>query len=252
MKSIITATLIGLSSALLFSSCKKVAGPGGTSAVRGNVVGLKNTIGQSEIIDITVKYGQDIEHGNYFLVNGSGNNRYYIWYNNPTWVSNGNPNLGGRIGIQVDFNYSDSNLDIAMHTAAAMNAALSADYSIVVNGDIITLTSIEHADLPDADNGTTPFNVDEANQGKADHFGTQIAMANEHVFLIYADGATFNTSTRTGANGEFTFDGLQVGSYKVYALTQDTITGEKTPIYKTIEIKEKASINELGTFSIRY
>ena len=42
MKTILTATLIGLASTLLFTSCEKVAGPGGTSAIRGNVVGLKN------------------------------------------------------------------------------------------------------------------------------------------------------------------------------------------------------------------
>jgi hypothetical protein len=253
MKSLITASIIGLTSTLLFTNCEKVAGPGGTSAIRGNVVGLKNNFGESEVIDITVKYGLDVEHGDYFLINGPGNNsRYYIWYNNPTWVSNGDPNLVGRTGIKVDFNYSDSNADIAIHTAAAMNAAMNADFSIEVNGDILTLTAIQHIDLVDADNGTTNFNVDVANQGKDDHYGTEIAIADEHVYLIYGDGTNFNESARTGANGEFTFEGLQVGTYKVYALTQDTITGEKTPIYKTIEISEKASINELGTFSIRY
>jgi hypothetical protein len=210
-------------------------------------------LGEAEVIDITVKNGLDVEHGDYFLINGAGNNsRYYIWYNNPTWVSNGNPNLAGRTGIKVDFNYSDSNEDIAINTAAAMNAAMNADFSIVLNGDILTLTGMQHTDLVDADNGTTSFNVDVANQGKDDLYGSEIAIADEHVFLIYGDGTSYNETARTGANGEFTFDGLQVGTYKVYALTEDTITGEKTPIYKTIEISEKASINELGTFSIRY
>ena len=240
MKSLITASIIGLSSALIFSSCEKVAGPGGTSAIRGNVVGLKNNLGESEVIEITVMHGLNVEHGDYFLLNGAGNNsRFYIWYNNPTWVSNGDPNLVGRTGIKVDFNYSDSNADIAIHTAAALNAALSSEFTIETNGDIITLTSIEHINLADADNGSTNFNVDVANQGEEDQFGTEIAIADEHVYLIYADG-------------KFTFEGLQVAKYKVYALTQDTITGEKTPIYKTIEISEKASINEIGTFSIRY
>jgi hypothetical protein len=253
MKSLITASIIGLTSTLLITSCEKVAGPGGTSAIRGNVVGLQNNLGEAEVIDITVKNGLDIEHGDYFLINGAGNNsRYYIWYNNPTWVSNGDPNLVGRTGIKVDFNYSDSNADIATHTAAAMNAAMNADFSIDVNGDILTLTGTQHIDLVDADNGTTNFNVDVANQGKDDHYGSEIAIADEHVYLIYGDGTSYNETARTGANGEFTFDGLQVGTYKVYALTEDTITGEKTPIYKTIEISEKASINELGTFSIRY
>lgn len=253
MKSLITASIIGLSSVLIFSSCEKVAGPGGTSAIRGNVVGLKNNLGESEVIEITVMHGLNVEHGDYFLLNGAGNNsRYYVWYNNPTWVSNGDPNLVGRTGIKVEFNYSDSNADIAINTAAAMNAALNAEFTIEVNGDIITLTSVEHVNISDPDNGITNFSVDVANQGKDDHFGTEIAIADEHVYLIYGDGTTFNETARTGANGEFTFEGLQIGTYKVYALTQDTITGEKTPVYKTIEITEKASINEIGTFSIRY
>jgi hypothetical protein len=253
MKSLITASILGLTSVLIFSSCEKVAGPGGTSVIRGNVVGLKNNLGQSEVIEITVMNGLEVEHGDYFLLNAAGNNsRYYIWYNNPTWVSNGNPNLAGRTGIKVDFNYSDSNVDIAIQTAASLNAVLSDEFTIEVNGDILTLTSIEHVNLSDADNGSTNFNVDVANQGEEDQFGTEIAIADEHVFLIYANGTTFNETARTGANGEFTFEGLQVGTYTVYALTQDTITGEKTPVYKTIEISEKASINEIGTFSIHY
>jgi hypothetical protein len=233
------------------SSCKKIAGPGGTSVIRGKVVGVINSTGEPEALDIIVKNGNDIEHGDYFILNGVANGSlYYIWYNNPTWVSNGNPNLQGRIGIQVNFNYSDSNLDVANATFAAMNAVLSSEFTLTQNNDIISMIALTNAEIADADNGTSNFNVDITNQGFADVGGNEIATTEERVYLIYGDGEVFNDIARTGADGVFTFEGLQVGKYKLYALSKDAITGEKKPIYKQIEISEKASINDIGIISI--
>ena len=251
MKSTLKLTIIAISLLAVFTNCKKVEGPGGTSAIRGAVVGVNNSLGQSEIIEITVKKGMDLEHGDYWLFNGpAGGSLYYVWYNNPTWVSNGNPNLQGRIGIQVDFNYSDSNLDIAQNTLSAVEAALNGDFTISSNQDILTLVSTTHSEISDADNGTTNFNIDVASQGELDLNGSQTSMPDERVYLIYGDGTVFSETARTGADGVFTFEGLQIGKYKVYALTEDPITGEKLPVYKSIEISTKESINEIGEISI--
>jgi hypothetical protein len=243
---IVTTVLIGS-----LSSCKKIAGPGGTSVIRGKVVGINNSTGEPETLDIIVKNGNDIEHGDYFLLNGvSEDALYYIWYNNPTWVSNGNPNLQGRIGIQVNFNYSDSNLDVANATFAAMNAVISSEFTVTQNNDIISLIALTNVEIADADNGTTNFNVDVTNQGASDVNGNEAAITEERVYLIYGDGEVFNDIARTGADGVFTFEGLQVGKYKLYALSKDSLTGEKKPIYKEIEISEKASISDIGIISI--
>lgn len=251
MKAYLKISLISLILITAFSSCKKVAGPGGTSAIRGSVVGVNNSSGNSEIIDIIVKQGNDIEHGDYFLFNGpAGGNLYYVWYNNPTWVSNSDPQLQGRIGIQVNYNYSDSNVEIANATLTAIQSALNGDFTISQNNDILTLTSIAHAEISDADKGTTNFNIDITNQGEADIFGNEMAITEERVYLIYGDGTVFNDIARTGADGTFTFEGLQIGKYKVYALTKDAATGEMVPVYKEIEITEKASLNEIGVISI--
>ena len=112
------------------------------------------------------------------------------------------------------------------------------------------MVSTAHTEITDADNGTTNFNVDVTNQGKADVNGAELAMTDEKVYLIYGDGTVFNDIARTGADGTFTFEGLQIGKYKVYALTKDATTGEMVPVYKEIEITEKATINEIGVLSI--
>jgi hypothetical protein len=250
---VFTSLVVGLS---LFSSCKKVEGPGGTAAIRGKVMG--STVdqvkpGDAEIINVTVKNGADIEHGEYWLLNGPTNGElYYIWYNNPTWVSNGDPQLQGRTGIQVDFNYSDDNVTIAMNTVAALNNAVTNDFVVDVYGDIITLTSKINQDLVDADNGNMSFNVDIANQGDTDILipSSSISIVDERVYLIYGAGEVFNESAHTGADGVFTFDGLNPGKYRVYALSTDVNTGEKFPVYKFIEITEKGTVADAGTIEV--
>jgi hypothetical protein len=250
---VFTSLVVGLS---LFSSCKKVEGPGGTAAIRGKVMG--STVdqvkpGDAEIINVTVKNGADIEHGEYWLLNGPTNGElYYIWYNNPTWVSNGDPQLQGRTGIQVDFNYSDDNLTIAMNTVAALNNAVTNDFVVDVYQDIITLTSKINQDLVDADNGNMSFNVDVANQGDIDELtpSTSISMDDERVYLIYGEGEVFNESVKTGADGVFTFEGLNPGKYRVYALSTDVLTGQKTPVYSAVEINDKGIIADAGTIDV--
>ena len=250
---VFTSLVVGLS---LFSSCKKVEGPGGTAAIRGKVMG--STVdqvkpGDAEIINVTVKNGADIEHGEYWLLNGPTNGElYYIWYNNPTWVSNGDPQLQGRTGIQVDFNYSDDNLTIAMNTVAALNNAVTNDFVVDVYQDIITLTSKINQDLVDADNGNMSFNVDVANQGDIDELtpSTSISMDDERVYLIYGEGEVFNESVKTGADGVFTFEGLNPGKYRVYALSTDVLTGQKTPVYSAVEINDKGTIVDAGTIDV--
>ena len=253
MKSILKKALLGIAIVAVFNQCKKVEGPGGTSAIRGALVGVNFTSGESEIIEITVKSGSDLEHGDYWLFNSpSGENLYYVWYKNQNWVSNGNPFLQGRTGISVDFNYSDSNTEIANKTAEAISLALQGEYTMSLNQDIISLTSSSHSAITDADNGTTNFNVDISNQGKPDVTGEETAIADERVFLIYGEGTSFNETVRTGANGIFTFEGLQVGKYKAYALTENQVTGEKTPVYLSIEISKNGTITEIGQLTISH
>ena len=102
MKKLVLFTFLSLS----IFSCKKIAGPGGTSAIRGEVKGSSFNAGQHEILQIICTAGSEIEHGDYWLLNtGDASKQYYIYYANPTWISNADPQLQGRIGIMVSFNY---------------------------------------------------------------------------------------------------------------------------------------------------
>ena len=258
MKHFILPLTLCLVQLTTFTSCKKIEGPGGTSAIRGKVIGTAGStdgLGEYEIIQVTAQKGTEIEHGEYWLLNGAiGGNLYYIWYNNPTWISNGDPQLQGRTGVQVNFNYSDNNTTIAQATFDALVAAVGNDFTVTLNQDILILTSLVRQDLPDADNGNISFLVDVANQGKPDEFSssTAIGMADERVYLIYGESESFNESMKTGAGGEFTFDGLNPGKYKVYALSVDPITGEKLPVYKSVEITEKGAITNAGEIEVLF
>lgn len=122
---------------ILLTACEKIAGPGGTSVITGNVTGINVTNGEFESIEITVTPGIEIEHGDYFILNQLNGDNYYFWFNNPNWVSNGNPNLLGRTGVQIDFQYNDSNLTIAENVEAALQTHLGNAFTITRSADII-------------------------------------------------------------------------------------------------------------------
>ncbi len=253
MKIDFKASIIMLLIPLLFLQCKK-EGSGGKASIRGYIVGTNHSDGVQEITEITVTKGADIEHGDYWLLNNKiGNDFYYVWYNNPTWISNGNPNLSGRIGIKVDFNYSDSNIDIAIKTVEALQASLGEHYFISLNLDIIQLTSAYNAEIADADNGITGFNVDVTKQGKTENSESIGPVINHIVYLIYGDGETFyNETTTTGANGAYTFNELRKGDYKIYTLTKNVSDGTEVPIYKNVSIEKRKSIKDVEAISIVY
>lgn len=248
---IIPAVLVSLS----LTQCKKAEGPGGKAAIHGTVVGINPSNGQEEEINITVTSGATVEHGQYFIINGlAGNPLYYVWFNNPVWSTNGNPFLAGRTGIQVNFNYSDSNITLATAIQTALAGAIGNEYSVTRQGDLITLKSVAAGEIIDADNGSTSFSVDVAKQGKNADAGTVHPLIDRTVYLIYGDGSTYyNESVQTGAAGSFAFNNLRVGKYTVYTLSKDATTGEFSVVLeKKIEITDKESINDAGTFSIDY
>lgn len=239
-----------LLAALIFANCKKYAGPGGTSVIQGKVTFSEENLGEGELTQITVSSGVQLEHGDYWLYNGANGNLYYIWYNNPTWISNGDPQLTGRMGIKVDFQYSDSNIDIAMATKLALEGEMSSAYSISLNGDIISIHCSIHTDLPDSDNGSTGFGVDVATQGNPDGETMSGDLLNERVYLVYGNGEGHNETTRTGEKGIFRFEGLQIGEYRVYVVGVNPATGAEITVEKSISIMEKKSINDVGTISV--
>lgn len=233
-------------------SCNKGAGEGGTSSISGEVLSTDHDFARQEITSVYISNGNTVEHGDYWLLNHPNAGLYfYIWYDNPTWITNGDPSLQGRTGIQVVFNYSDSNLDIAQNTKAAIEAATTA-FSIEQTNDILTITSLEAGDSPDAESVTSPFSIDIAQQGQDEVWGTESAQQNEKVYIIYGSGDSHDDIEQTSLNGKFQFTNLRKGTYSVYVFSKDTVAGGSIAIEQQIEITENGTNYNLDPFQIYF
>jgi hypothetical protein len=236
-----------------FSCVKKYPGQGGTSAIKGKVTGQDFIAGENEVQQITFTSGSQIEHGDYFLLNEvkDGNN-YYIYFKNPTWVSAANPNIQGRIGLEVVFNYSDANTTIAQAVKNKIAGLGFLNFTMALDQDILTLSYKSHQAIPDPDNGTTNFALDVANQGSADYISPSIQnMAEKNVYICYGENTYASENVKTNTYGEFQFTNLQVGTYKVYVVSENPpIDGQHIEIAQTIEITSKGTISDLGTLHV--
>lgn len=248
-----TTALSFLALSLVFASCEKMAGPGGSSAIRGYVEGSNTTSGKNEKIEITVTRGIELEHGDYFILNQPNGQNYYFWFDNEAWVSNGDPSLTGRSGVAISYTYNDADTTIARKVKEALDSVLSNSFEISRSGDMLYLNANSNTEIPDPDDVTTSFVIDIAQQGESDIIGENLPMANERVYLIYGDGSFYNESARTGAFGDFQFDNLQVGEYQVYVMSKDPLTGEMTKqIFEKVSITSEESIVETSTFFIEH
>jgi uncharacterized surface anchored protein len=78
-------------------------------------------------------------------------------------------------------------------------------------------------------------------------------MTDMRVYLCYGENELYDESTKTGANGAFSFRNLQIGTYSVYVLSKDSTTQEYTiPVRKEIEITAEGSIVEVGNLFIQH
>jgi hypothetical protein len=239
---------------LVTSGCNKEAGPGGTSSITGYVNGKDHQFAQAEITEIIFTAGSEVEHGDYWILNTPNNGtQYYVWYDNPTWISNGDPQLAGRTGIPVSFNYSDSNSEIADNTLNALNAVLTPDFSMSLTNDVLILTNTSSGYVPDANNMISPFEFNIADQGSDATLSTSTPSIDEHVYLVYGANKNYGESVKTGGDGEFRFDYLTKGTYTVYVVSKDTTTQNgamKEAV--TLEIADNKSVVSLSAINVLY
>ncbi len=245
---------IGVAIIFLQAACvKKNVGPGGTSGITGSVTGQDFKQGKNEIQHITFTSGAQLEHGDYFLLNDltSGVN-FYIYFTNPNWISSANPNLEGRTGLEVVFNYSDSNVDIAQAVKTKLESVGVLSANLSLQQDILTLSWKSRKNVVDPDNGTTNFAVDVSTQGEADFLQTGvISMAEKRVYLCYGDNNYPSEDVRTNQLGEFFFTDLQKGTYKVYVISMSPPYEEMhKEVGETVVISEDKSIVNAGVLGI--
>lgn len=256
LKTKVLPVILGLSFLILTNSCvKKNPGPGGKSTITGIITGQNFTAGELEKQQITFTNGAQLEHGDYFLLNQvkDGNN-YYIYFKNPNWVSSADPALQGRTGLEVSFNYSDSNLEITQAVKSKLAALGVLEFTMSLSNDILTLVYKSRKDVPDPDNGTTNFAIDIANQGSADFLSpTVLYMAEKHVYLCYGTNTVPDEDLKTNNFGAFEFSNLQAGTYKIYTISDNPpYIDEHKEIAKTIEITEDGTTTDAGTFLVYY
>jgi hypothetical protein len=235
-------------------SCKKVEGPGGTSTIRGTVYGQNFTEGEKEVTQIIFTTGSLIEHGDYFILNSTiSSNCYYVYYTNPTWISDADPHLEGRIGIPVSYNYSDANTTIAEKTFQALSTINTLNFDMELHQDILVLRDFQNGEVADADDVSSPFVVDVSNQGKNGILGQSFGRADERIYIVYGKNEFASKSVRTDETGRFSFEGLQKGTYKVYVISEDTLQiGSSFKVEKVLQITDSKQIIEAGDFSIFY
>lgn len=223
-------TLLVLVSGMIVS-CKKEAGSGGNSSIKGNVkamfIGGGNaSTPEAEITSVTFTQGAIVDDNDYWLINAASGNKYYVWYDNSNWVG-GDPALAGRIGIKVDYDFGVPNNTMASLTKAAMEAVSGGDFIYTLSGDILTVTDANTGVVVDADNMNSPFSIDVLNQGKSSNIAIGIdvegPVIDERVYLIYGDEDFYSESVRTDNDGNYQFKGLNKGNYRIYAFSKDTL-----------------------------
>lgn len=259
MNKIAIAILLG--GLVSLTACKKEEGSGGTSAITGNVSGRTySTNGgnsaEQEITQIIIPHGSDINDAEYVLLNTpNGGTLYYLWFKWNSGVQP-DPGLAGRTGIQVTYDFTESNATVAANALAALNAAASTDFTFSLNNDIITLTNIATGEVTDADELSSNILIDIQNQGQgATAGGTSYVegpVVDERVYLVYGDEGYYSESVRTDAEGNYRFSDLNRGTYTVFAFSEDTLNlgGTLTQVETTVEIVNKKEIVEAADLNI--
>lgn len=77
--------------------------------------------------------------------------------------------------------------------------------------------------------------------------------ADEDLYIIYGNGVTYNERIRTGPNGDFVFNYLRPGKYRIYAYSADstmTSPSGKIAVYRDVEITKNKQAVDAGTIAI--
>lgn len=246
--------LIALTTGSLVS-CKKEAGSGGNSSIKGNVRGLiisggGSSSAEAEITSVTFTPGAIVDDNDYWLINSASGNKYYIWYDNSNWVG-GDPALSGRTGIKVDYDFGLSNSSMASLTLTAMQAATGSDFVYNLSGDMLTIADVNTGVVADADDMLTPFSIDVLNQGKGATIGSGTGVEgpiiDERVYLIYGDEDFYSESVRTDNDGNYQFKGLNKGNYRIYAFSKDTLNNNfDVKVEVSAEITKNKTVVDAG------
>lgn len=119
-------------------------------------------LGQEQVSEVTVDAASSITSGEYFLVNGPGNEtNYYVWYNKDG--AGGDPAVSGRTAIPVAILAADTASQVATKTATAIDA--NADFSSTADVAVVTITAARAGITSPTLAGTSGFTINTVSYG---------------------------------------------------------------------------------------
>jgi len=175
-----------------------------TDATSGTITG--GTFGTSVTTQGVVS---DLLSGDYFYLSSTTTD-YYVWYN--VDGAGGNPNIGGRTGIEVALTLSDNADAVASKTSAAINAL--GDFSAGSAGSTVTVTNTIGGVAANGSNQTVggSFSVSTSNQGtnsiieEGDYFLVDSPGTNYYVWFNYGAASDPSIGGRTGIEVSLNYD----------------------------------------------
>lgn len=122
-------------------------------------------LGQTQVTNIVTAAASTLTTGDYFLLNGPGNEiNYYVWFNKAG--GGGNPLIPGRTGIEVDVGGGDTDAQVATAAASAIDALADFQASSTTNVLVITNARAGITDnTVDASVGGTGFTITTTSYG---------------------------------------------------------------------------------------
>ena len=81
--------------------------------------------------------------------------------------------------------------------------------------------------------------------------GDEYYVPDEEVYIVYGDDPSYGDRIRTGPDGTFWFQYLRVGTYKIYAYSNDCDDPSgKSAVIMSVEITDKKQEVDLGILEI--
>lgn len=212
-------------SVLVFFSCKKDEGKGGSSTITGNVITVEYTKYNNQIVrwynaneeDVYIVYGDDDFYGDRVRTDNTG--KYEFKY-----LTKGEYTL---------YSYSDDLNNYNLKTTQGVNTKID------VNGSTITAPNISIIKMVDKGNASISgklfaFDYDASLTILKDSF----YVADEYVYIALQGEETYLDRVKTFYDGSFVFSEMLPGNYEIYAYSKANTSSGIAAIKTDVEITE--------------
>lgn len=124
-------------------------------------------IGGSDITDIILPDDINGNLGGKYWYIDSPTVKYYVWYNTGTSTD---PSITGKVGIQVNINPNDSSTNVAIQTAAALNA-LPSVFNVTQSANLITIKIVQSGNVEGPCDVNSGILITKRKEGESSYIG---------------------------------------------------------------------------------